>query len=104
MAANLFIIHRESVSVERRVKGAMYYHRAPEMNSEERSGAKRAVVESAEALVVETVKRLARSCPQPQRSRLKPPPVSHGLMPKSPLGTIIKRRRVRRCGVFDQWA
>jgi hypothetical protein len=30
----------------------MYYQRAPEMNSEERGGAKRAVVESAEALVV----------------------------------------------------
>ncbi len=41
----------------------MAYHSALEMNSEVRSEAGRAVVEAAQALVVETVTLLSRSCP-----------------------------------------
>ena len=41
----------------------MAYHCAPQMSSEIRSEASRSVVGATEALVVETVKRLSRSCP-----------------------------------------
>ena len=41
----------------------MAYHCAPQINSEIRSEASRSVVGATEALVVETVKRLSRSCP-----------------------------------------
>jgi hypothetical protein len=41
----------------------MAYHHALAINSEQRSEADRAIVEAAQALVVETVKLLSRSCP-----------------------------------------
>jgi hypothetical protein len=41
----------------------MAYHSALAINSKQRSETERAVVESAEALILETVKLLSRNCP-----------------------------------------
>ncbi len=66
---------KEGRSVVSRVEQEMVYHLTPESNSDQRSETQRAVVEDAQARIVESVVRLSRNCRPailPEKAREEP--------------------------------